>query len=268
MTTTESSENRRRFEESSVIVTGAAQGLGRGTAAAFLAEGANVLLCDIDRENVERTAEELQGRSSGRVIAATCDVSKEGDVRALVEGAIAQLGRIDHLVNNAGTITIAPIVDIDESDWNRVIDVNLKGVFLGLKCVLPHMLERGFGTVVNIASQAGKRGNRYIAHYNASKAGVISLTQSAALEVAPTVRVNCVCPGIINTDLQEQEYDIVSRLTGKSRDEIKEDWIASMPLGRFQEVEDVAAAVLFLASDDSRQTTGEALNVSGGMVME
>lgn len=268
MATTESSGHRRRFEGSSVVVTGAAQGLGRGTVAAFLAEGADVLLCDIDGGKLERTAAELQDGASGRAIAATCDVSQEADMRALVERAIAELGRIDHLVNNAGTITIAPIVAIDESDWDRVIDVNLKGVFLGLKCVLPHMLARGSGTVVNIASQAGKRGNRYIAHYNASKAGVISLTQTAALEAAPTVRVNCVCPGIINTDLQEQEYDIVSRLTGRSRDEIKEEWIASMPLGRFQEVDDVAAAVLFLASDDSRQTTGEALNVSGGMVME
>jgi NAD(P)-dependent dehydrogenase (short-subunit alcohol dehydrogenase family) len=137
-----------------------------------------------------------------------------------------------------------------------------------MKCVLPHMLQRGAGSIVNIASQAGKRGNRFIAHYNASKAGVISLTQTAALEAAPHVRVNCVCPGIINTDLQEQEYGVVSQLTGKSREEIKTEWIASMPLGQFQEVEDVADAVLFLASDDARQTTGEALNVSGGMVME
>jgi NAD(P)-dependent dehydrogenase (short-subunit alcohol dehydrogenase family) len=253
-----------------VIVTGAAQGLGRGTAAAFLAEGANVLLCDLDGEKVERTANELQAQAPtpSRAVAATCDVSKEDDVRAIVGQATNEFGAIDHLVNNAGTITIAPLVDIDEADWDRVIDVNLKGVFLGLKCVLPHMLERGSGSVVNIASQAGKRGNRYIAHYNASKAGVISLTQSAALEAAPAVRVNCVCPGIINTDLQEQEYDIVSRLTGKSREAIKSDWLASMPLGRFQEVGDVAAAVLFLASDESLQTTGEALNVSGGMVME
>ncbi len=251
-----------------MIVTGAAQGLGRGTAAAFLAEGANVLLCDLDGEKVQRTARELQVKAPARTIAATCDVSREEDLQAIVEQATAEFGAIDHLVNNAGTISIAPLVDIDESEWDRVIDVNLKGVFLGMKCVLPHMLERGSGSVVNIASQAGKRGNRYIAHYNASKAGVISLTQSAALEAAPSVRVNCVCPGIINTDLQEQEYDIVSRLTGKSREEIKSEWIASMPLGRFQEVDDVAAAVLFLASDDSRQTTGEALNVSGGMVME
>jgi NAD(P)-dependent dehydrogenase (short-subunit alcohol dehydrogenase family) len=249
-------------------VTGAAQGLGRGTAAAFLAEGANVILADINADKVERTATELANSTEGIAVAAPCDVSSEEDFRRLVLRAISEFGAVDHLVNNAGTITISPLVEIAETDWVRVIDVNLKGVFLGMKCVLPHMLERRTGSIVNIASQAGKRGNRYIAHYNASKAGVISLTQTAALEAAPHVRVNCVCPGIINTDLQEQEYAVVSRLTGKGREEIKAEWIASMPLGQFQEVEDVADAVLFLASDDSRQTTGEALNVSGGMVME
>jgi NAD(P)-dependent dehydrogenase (short-subunit alcohol dehydrogenase family) len=260
--------SRQRFKDRSVVVTGAAQGLGRGTAAAFLAEGANVVLADVNAARVTETAAELGAGTEGNAVAAECDVSREDEFRALISRVIAQFGAVDHLINNAGTITISPIIEITESDWDRVIDVNLKGVFLGMKCVLPHMLERGSGSIVNIASQAGKRGNRFIAHYNASKAGVISLTQTAALEAAPNVRVNCVCPGIINTDLQEQEYDVVSRLTGKSRDEIKSEWIASMPLGRFQEVDDVADAVLFLASDDSRQTTGEALNVSGGMVME
>jgi NAD(P)-dependent dehydrogenase (short-subunit alcohol dehydrogenase family) len=242
--------------------------LGRGTAAAFLAEGANVVLADIDGDKVERTAAELDAGAEGTAVAITCDVSRQDDVHALVAQAVSEFGAVDHLVNNAGTITISPLIEITEDDWDRVIDVNLKGVFLGMKCVLPHMLERGSGSIVNIASQAGKRGNRFIAHYNASKAGVISLTQTAALEAAPNVRVNCVCPGVINTDLQEQEYAVVSQLTGKSRDEIKSEWVGSMPLGRFQEVDDVADAVLFLASDDARQTTGEALNVSGGMVME
>jgi NAD(P)-dependent dehydrogenase (short-subunit alcohol dehydrogenase family) len=259
---------RRRFSGRRVVVTGAAQGLGRGTAAAFLAEGASVMLADIDGEKVELAAAELADGAEGAAIGVQCDVSHESDVRALAGRAFSEFGAVDHLVNNAGTITIAPLVEITEADWDRVIDVNLKGVFFGMKYLLPHMLERGGGSIVNIASQAGKRGNRYIAHYNASKAGVISLTQTAALEAAPNVRVNCVCPGIVNTDLQEQEYDFVSRLTGKSREEIKAEWIESMPLARLQEVDDVADAVLFLASDDARQTTGEALNVSGGMVME
>jgi NAD(P)-dependent dehydrogenase (short-subunit alcohol dehydrogenase family) len=255
-----------RFEGQGVVVTGAAQGMGRAIAEAFVTEGARVVLADLNEEGVVTTAGELG--QNGNTFAVRCDVTKADDVTSLVESAVDQLDAVDVFVNNAGTITISPLVEIAEADWDRVIDVNLKGVFFGMKCVLPHMLERGAGSIVNIASQAGKRGNRFIAHYNASKAGVISLTQTAALEAAPHVRVNCVCPGIINTDLQEQEYGVVSRLTGKSREEIKTEWIASMPLGQFQEVEDVADAVLFLASDDARQTTGEALNVSGGMVME
>ena len=177
---------------------------------------------------------------------------------------IDRFGQVDILVNSAGGFyAFRRVVDTDEDEWDRVIDVNLKGVFLGLKCVLPHMLERGSGSVVNLASQAGKRGNRYIAHYNASKAGVISLTQSAALEAAPSVRVNCVCPGIINTDLQEQEYDFVSRLTGKSREEIKAEWIESMPLARFQEVDDVADAVLFCLLQSPTAYTREVLVMPG-----
>ena len=121
---------------------------------------------------------------------------------------------------------------------------------------------------MNIASQAGKRGNLYIAPYCASKAGVISLTQTAALEVAPHVRVNCVCPGFINTELQEEEYDIVASITSQDREEIKTGWLAAMPLGRFQEVRDVADSIMFLSSPAASQTTGEALNISGGMVMD
>lgn len=195
------------------------------------------------------------------------DVSVARDVQEVVDRAIECHGAVDHLVNNAGIVTIAPLVETSEGDWDRVIGVNLKGVFLGMRAVLPHMVERGRGSIVNVASQAGKRGNQYIAPY-CSKAGVISLTQTAALEAAPNVRVNCLCPGFINTELQEEEYDAVSAITGEDRHEIKAGWLAAMPLGRFQEVQDVADAVLFLASDAAAQTTGEALNVSGGMVMD
>jgi NAD(P)-dependent dehydrogenase (short-subunit alcohol dehydrogenase family) len=186
----------------------------------------------------------------------------------MVDQALAWRGQINHLVNNAGVVRIAPLIDVTDSDWDRVIAVNLKGVFLGMRAVLPHMLEHGTGSIVNIASQAGKRGNRYIAPYCASKAGVISLTQTAALEAAPDVRVNCVCPGFINTELQEEEYGQVSAITGQGRDQIKQSWVEAMPLGRFQEVEDVAAAVLYLSSNAASQTTGEAMNISGGLVMD
>jgi len=255
------------FQAKSVIVTGGARGLGRGIAEAFLARGANVLICDVS-EAVEETADALAAAAGGAAAAIRADVSRPDDVRRLMETASERFGPVDHLVNNAGIVTIAPLAETPDEDWDRIIAVNLKGVFLCTRAALPAMLERGGGTIVNIASQAGKRGSRFIAPYCASKAGVISLTQTAALEAAPAVRVNCVCPGFINTELQEDEYDAVSAITGEDREEIKSGWTAAMPLGRFQEVEDVAAAVLFLASGASGQTTGEALNVSGGMVMD
>ncbi len=256
------------FDGASVIVTGAARGLGRGIAEAFLREGASVLICDVNEGGVTATGEELASGHDAPVESMHADVAVADDMSAVVRHATERHGPVDHLVNNAGIVTIAALTDTTDDDWDRVIAVNLKGVFLGMRAVLPQMLERGHGSIVNIASQAGKRGNRYIAPYCASKAGVISLTQTAALEAAPHVRVNCVCPGFINTELQEEEYDAVSAITGEDRNAIKAGWESAMPLERFQEVEDVAGAVLFLCSDAASQTTGEALNVSGGMVMD
>jgi 3-hydroxybutyrate dehydrogenase len=257
-----------RFDGESVVVTGGARGLGRGIAAAFLRQGANVVVCDLNEARLATTAEELGADAAGSVEAVYADVAVADDVQRVIDRAIELNGAVDHLVNNAGIVTIAPFAETTEDDWDRIIAVNLKGVFLGMRAALPGMLERGRGSITNIASQAGKRGNKYIAPYCASKAGVISLTQTAALEAAPKVRVNCVCPGFINTELQEEEYDQVAAITGEDRDEIKAGWMAAMPLGRFQEVDDVAEAVMFLSSDAASQTTGEALNISGGMVMD
>lgn len=257
-----------QFEGESVVVTGAARGLGHGIAAAFAAEGADVLICDVNAAGVAASADQLASRFGANVKAMVADVSDESAVAAVIDGALDRYGRLDHLINNAGIVRIARLIDVDEEAWDRVIDVNLKGVYLTMRAALPHMLDAEAGSIVNIASQAGKRGNLYIAPYCASKAGVISLTQTAALEAAPHVRVNCVCPGFINTELQEEEYDEVAAITGQDRDEIKASWVEAMPLRRFQEVEDVAASVLYLSSPAASQTTGEALNISGGMVMD
>jgi meso-butanediol dehydrogenase / (S,S)-butanediol dehydrogenase / diacetyl reductase len=255
------------FAGQTAVVTGAARGLGRGIAKAFLEAGAGVAICDIS-DRLEQTAEALASETGGELEAVRADVTKPEDAVKVIDAAVQRFGSVEHLVNNAGIVTIAPLLQTPDSDWERIIAVNLTGVFNFMRAALPGMLEQGSGSIVNISSQAGKRGNMYIAPYCASKAGVISLTQTAALEVAPTVRVNCVCPGFINTELQEEEYDAVSAITGQDREEIKAGWMEAMPLGRFQEVEDVAAAVLFLSSPAASQTTGEALNLSGGMVMD
>jgi NAD(P)-dependent dehydrogenase (short-subunit alcohol dehydrogenase family) len=260
-----------RFIGKVAIVTGGGSGIGRATALLLASEGAAVTVADIAEPAATAVVAEIEA-AGGKARAQVTDVADADAVAAMLADTAQAFGGLDILHNNAAALdqnrVDQDVVTMDLDTWDRVMKVNLTGPMLGCRFAIPHMLERGRGSIVNIASQAGKRGNRFIAHYNASKAGVISLTQTAALEAAPHVRVNCVCPGIINTDLQEQEYEVVSRLTGKSRDEIKSEWISSMPLGQFQEVEDVAEAVLFLASDDARQTTGEALNVSGGMVME
>jgi meso-butanediol dehydrogenase / (S,S)-butanediol dehydrogenase / diacetyl reductase len=255
-----------RFEGKGVVVTGAAQGMGRAIAAAFLAEGARVVLSDMNEEGVKETARQLD--RDGTAFAVRCDVTKSADVKSLVDLAIEHLGAVDVFVNNAGTITMRQVVQLSEDEWDTVMDVNAKGVFLCTQSILPHMLDRKSGAIVNVASQAGKRGYKLFAHYCASKAAVIVFSKGVALEVAPYVRVNCVCPGIVNTDMMEREYAWEEAMTGESKEDIKTRWMSGIPMGRFQEPEHVARVALFLASDDASEMTGQAINVTGGMVME
>jgi len=255
-----------RFDGRGVVVTGAAQGMGRAIAGAFLAEGARVVLSDINAQGVEETAGQLD--PGGRAFAVRCDVTKTDEVNDLVEAALGQLGAVDVFVNNAGTITMRRVVELSEDEWDTVMDVNAKGVFLCTRAILPHMLERKSGSIVNIASQAGKRGYKLFAHYCASKAAVIVFSKGVALEVAPDVRVNCVCPGIVNTDMMEREYAWEEAMTGEPKESIQKRWMSGIPMGRFQEPEHIAGVALFLASDDASEMTGQAINVTGGMVME
>jgi meso-butanediol dehydrogenase/(S,S)-butanediol dehydrogenase/diacetyl reductase len=255
-----------RFEGRGVVVTGAAQGMGRAISAAFLGEGARVVLADLNEEGVANTAEELSG--NGDTFPVRCDVTSSDEVKNLVASAIDHLGQVDVFVNNAGTITMRQTVELGEDEWDLVMDVNAKGVFLCTREILPHMLDRKSGAIVNIASQAGKRGYKLFAHYCASKAAVIVFSKGVALEVAPHVRINCVCPGIVNTDMMEREYAWEQAMTGEPKESIQKRWMSGIPMGRFQEPEHIARVALFLASDDASEMTGQAINVTGGMVME
>jgi NAD(P)-dependent dehydrogenase (short-subunit alcohol dehydrogenase family) len=255
-----------RFEGRGVVVTGAAQGMGRAIAEAFVTEGARVVLSDLNEEGVVKTAGELG--QNGNTFAVRCDVTKSDDVTSLLESAVDHLGTVDVFVNNAGTITMRQVIDLGEDEWDLVMDVNAKGVFLCTRAILPHMLERKSGAIVNIASQAGKRGYKLFAHYCASKAAVIVFSKGVALEVAPDVRINCVCPGIVNTDMMEREYGWEQAMTGEPKESIQKRWMSGIPMGRFQEPEHIARVALFLASDDASEMTGQAINVTGGMVME
>jgi NAD(P)-dependent dehydrogenase (short-subunit alcohol dehydrogenase family) len=256
-----------RFKDRGVLVTGGAAGMGRAIAQAFLSEGARVVICDIDESRAKQTASELSGDGNS-VLALGCDVTNAEQVSETIGRSDDHLGGIDVLVNNAGVITMHKAVDLSEQDWDSVMAVNSKGVFLMIRAVLPGMLDRGHGNIVNIASQAGKRGYKLFAHYCASKAAVIVFTKAVALEVAPTVRINSICPGIVNTEMMEREYAWEEAMTGESKPSIQARWMSGIPMGRFQEPEHIARVVLFIASDDASEMTGQAINVTGGMVME
>lgn len=254
-----------RFEGKRVLVTGAAQGIGRAISTAFADEGATVVLTDLNAEGVAKTADEISGNTSSMQL----DVTDKAAVNDVVSKVIDELGGIDVLVNNAGTITMRPTVELTEEEWDLNMNVNAKGVFLCTQAVLPHMIERsGECCVVSTASQAGKRGYPLFSHYCASKAAVLNFTRAVAVEVAPHVRLNCVCPGIVNTDMMEREYAWETEMTGEPKEAIQERWMAGIPMGRFQEPEDVAGVVLFLASDAASEMTGQGINVTGGMVMD
>jgi 3-oxoacyl-[acyl-carrier protein] reductase len=243
-----------RLKDKVAVVTGAAGGIGKAICCLFAREGGSVVAGGRTLEKVEKVVAEIN--DSGRIaIAVKADVSDNRDVENLVNTTLEHFGRIDVLVNNAGIFEIVPTLEMTESQWDRMLNVNLKSVFLCSKAVLPHMIKRRSGTIVNIASDAGKTGGGIpVAHYAVSKAGIICLTKALAREFAPfNIRVNAVSPGLIETDLIK---DIL-----KLRK-------VEIPLGRLGKPEEAAQAVLFLAGDESDYITGEILDVNAGLVMD
>ena len=254
-----------RFRDKGVVVTGGAQGIGKGIVEGFLEEGARVAVVDLDESRAASTAQQLE--DMGDVSAIQCDVTSRPDVERMIATSLERLGRVDVLVNNAGVASMAACIDLTDEQWDLVMDVNVRGVFLCTQAVLPHMLERGSGAIVNTASEAGLQPHPLVTHYCAAKAAAIMFTRAVALEVAPAVRVNAVCPGTVNTDLMTRNYASETALTGASREDIEQGLVSDTPMGRLQTPRDIANAVLFLASDDASEITGHALNISGGFVV-
>lgn len=252
-----------RFEGRAALVTGAARNIGLACAAALHAAGARVVLADLRGEAAAEAAASLGG--GDRLLPLQADVADEASVEALMARVRDEWGALHHLVNNAGICTLNLARDLSVAEWDAVLGVNLRGPWLCVKHALPLMAD---GSVVNVASQAAQRAQRFTAHYSASKMGVIGLTRALAVELAPRVRVNAVSPGTIDNDLIQAEVDWrVSRGHDPDGDAVREDWMRRVPMGRFQRPEAVAQAVLWLLSDEASDTTGETLNVSGGAVM-
>jgi 2-hydroxycyclohexanecarboxyl-CoA dehydrogenase len=245
-----------RLDEGIAIVTGAGRGIGRAIAEKLTAEGATVVVSDVDAETARATAEALGGAAIGM----PADVADRDSVAALVDETRSRFGRIDVLVNNAGWDKVGPFVESDPADWDRIVAINLFGVLNTSRAVLPIMVEQGAGAVVNLASDAARVGSSGEAVYSAAKGGIVSFTKTAAREVARhQVRVNCVCPGPTDTPLFAAVVE--------GNDKLRDGLIRAIPLRRLAQPADIANAVSFLASDEASFITGQTLSVSGGMSM-
>ena len=235
-----------------VLITGGASGIGAATAARFLEEGSRVCILDRDQDGRRRIAEELTGLSG----VLHCDVIFPDQVRIAFARAVDLMGGVDVLINNAGISIRHPFLRITPEEWNNVLSVNLTGVFYVAQTAATHMFARGSGVILNTASTNGIVGYPYYADYNASKAGVIELTRSMALELAPVVRVNAVAPGYVLTPMQRAEYP----------DEMLKEVNRKIPLGRHAQPEEVAALFAFLASEDAGFMTGHVIALDGGEI--
>ncbi len=244
-----------RLNGKTAIVTGGASGFGAGIVRKFLAEGARVMIADINATAAEALADELGERAVAQVV----DVAKGGSVQAMADAALTKFGHLDILVNNAGVTHLPmPMEEVTENEFDRVYAVNMKSVYLTARALVPHMKERGQGSIVNIASTAGLSPRPRLNWYNASKGWMITATKTMAVELAPDgIRVNALCPVAGETPL-------LKTFMGEDTPEMRAKFLATIPLGRFSQPEDMGNAACFLASDEASMITGVAMEVDGG----
>ncbi|MFK7870651.1 MAG: L-iditol 2-dehydrogenase [Roseobacter sp.] len=254
-----------RLAGKSALITGAARGIGLAFAKAYVAEGARVAIADIDMDRACAAAQAI----GDAVIAVEMDVTDQASIDAAVAQAVAAFGQIDILINNAAIFTAAPVVDVDRADYARVFDINVAGTLFTLQAVARHMIDRGIkGRIINMASQAGRRGEPLVSVYCASKAAVISLTQSAALNlIEHGINVNAIAPGVVDGEHWDGVDAFFAKYENKAPGQKKAEVARAVPYGRMGTAEDLTGMAVFLASEEARYIVAQTYNVDGGQWM-
>ncbi len=271
----------QRLKDKVAIVTGAGQGIGRGVARRLAQEGAHIIIAEYNADNATSAAAEMR-EFGGRALPYPIDLADTAQAQPMVDAVVREFGRIDILINNAGRVQTKPMLDLTEHDWDRVVEVNQRGLFFCLQTVAQQMIAQipeeirngdraphSFGKIVNFSSVAGRSGRPNSAHYAATKSAVISITKSAALALGRyNINVNAVCPGMVLTTMWQEIDQANQVMRGLEPGEWIKRAIEAVPLRRVAEPGDIAAAVAFLCSSDSDYITGQALNVDGGLEMD
>ena len=251
-----------RLDGKTALITGSARGIGLAFAKAYVAEGANVVIADIN----EAAAQAAAAQIGDKALAVAMNVTDQASINAGIAKAADHFGQIDILINNAAIFTAAPIVEITETDYVRVFDINVKGTLFTMQAVARHMIERGIkGKIINMASQAGRRGEALVAVYCASKAAVISLTQSAGLNlIGHGINVNAIAPGVVDGEHWDGVDALFAKYEGKAPGQKKKEVGEAVPFGRMGTAEDLTGMAIFLASSDADYIVAQTYNVDGG----